>query len=79
MTFVTDPNVIVGNSLTVTDIALPVLEQPVVEFTTLKVPVYVPAPGLDGNVNVMGEASNEVFPTSIKPVTVAPVPQEILY
>ena len=69
----------VGKEFTVTDIALPVLEQPVVELTTLKVPVYVPAPGLEGTVIAIGEDGKEVLLTLVKPAMIAPAPQEILY
>ena len=76
---VTEPNVTVGKAFTVTAIVFPVLEQPVVEFTTLKVPEYVPAPGLDGAVNVIGEAGKLVLLKFVKPAMIAPADQEILY
>ena len=59
--------------------ASPELEQPVVVFLTVSVPVYVPEPGLDGVVIDIGVAGKEVKDTALKPAVVAPAPQAILY
>ena len=73
------PNVIVGNALTTTDIVFPVLEHPVIEFVTLNVPVYVPAPGLEGAVKAIGEEDKLALLTFVNPAMIPPADQEILY
>ena len=67
------------DALTTTLIASPVLEHPVVVFFTVKVPVYVPAPGFAGTTIEIGETGNDVKLTSAKLAEVAPAPQAILY
>ena len=53
------PNVIVGNALIVTVKATDeALVQPVVEFLTVMVPLYVPAAAAPGTVKVIGEEGN---------------------
>jgi len=79
LTPVTEPKVIVGKSLITTDIALPVLEHPVIEFVTLNVPVYVPAPGFEGAVMAIGEEGKLALLTFVNPPIIAPADQEILY
>jgi hypothetical protein len=64
---------------TVTLITLPVLVHPEVEFLTVNVPVYVPAPGFDGTVNDMGEAGKLVLLKFVNPAMIAPADQAMLY
>jgi hypothetical protein len=73
------PNVIVGFAFTITPMLEPVLLQPVVVFLTVNVPLYVPAPGLDGAVIVMGLAGNEVKDALPKPAIIPPALQVMLY
>ena len=73
------PKVMVGKAFTVTLIVLPVLEQPVVEFITLSVPVYVPAPGFDGAVSAIGDAGKLVLLKLVNPAMMAPADHAILY
>jgi hypothetical protein len=69
----------VGRPFTVTLITLPVLVQPVVVFLTAKVPLYVPAPGLDGTVMLIGLAGKLVRLTLLKPAIIPAAPQAISY
>jgi hypothetical protein len=73
------PNVIVGRAFTVTLITLPVLLQPVVLLVTVNVPLYVPAPGLDGTVILIGLAGKEVVLTFVNPAMIPAAPHAKLY
>jgi hypothetical protein len=73
------PKAIVGVVLIVTVKASPLLLQPVAEFFTVSVPLYVPAAAPPGTVSPIGLAGSAVNPTFANPTASAAALYVMLY
>jgi hypothetical protein len=69
---------VAGSALTVTEIAIPALEQPEA-FFTVNVPVYVAAAAPAGTVTPMGLAGSATLDTFVKPAVIAAALHTMLY